>query len=163
MNLLDKNAMQDTIRAKGKFIATLTNPITGLVTAQKEAPNLVTNAGKNLLAKMILDRPGYDTGLTIQSVGTGTTAASASDTQLETEEFRQSITVRNDPVGNIAAYFTYFSASDVTLDIHEVGIFGHSTASAATTNSGVLFARALLDLDNTSGDNLNISYILTIN
>ena len=139
----------------------LHDPITGLVTARHETPNLITTSGKNLIARMLLDRPNYDTGLTYQALGTGTIPARNNDSVLGAELTRREILNRGDTTTNIAAFFSFFPATDVSVQINEVGIFGHFTASAAT-DSGVLFSRALLSINNTNGQDLQIVYVLRI-
>ena len=153
--------IKDTVSIHGKFIAELRNPQTGLVIMRKETPNVVTRLGKNLIARMLLDNSGYDTGITYQAVGTGTGAVNDRNTELDTEYARRIITSRDETSSNIAAFFTFFPASEVTIEIQEVATYGHSTATP-TADSGILFARALLNIDNTGGEDLSLSYIVTI-
>ena len=154
--------MRDSIYVQGYFIAELRDPVTGLVTLHKKTPNVVTNGGKNLIARFLLDNTGYDVGITYHAVGIGTTAVTVRDVALDNEYARAAITTRGDTTSNIASFFTFFSASDVTVEIEEVGVFGHSTAVSGA-DSGILFARALLNIDNTGGQDLTLSYVLSIN
>ena len=151
----------ESLPLKGVFTASLIDPKTGLVTARKSATNVVTRRGQNLVARLLAENVGYDTGLTYQAIGTGTTTPSVTDTVLDTETARRSITTRGETTTRIAAFFTFFPFPDVGAQIDEVGVFGHSTASA-TADSGVLFSRATLSLTNTDDNNLVVSYVLTI-
>ena len=160
--------MQDHLPINGLFIATLHDPKTGALRAYRRTPNIITRVGKNLVARMLLDRAGFDVGLTYAAIGTGTTAVNVADTTLNTERVRRAITSRNDTSTNVAAFFTLFPGAvaafpnaGVTSPITEVAIFGGSEASDIT-DSGILFARALLNIDNTEGNDLNLSYVLTI-
>ena len=153
--------IKDNLNIYGKFIATLIDPKTGLVTLRKESNNVITSEGKNLIARMLLEISGYNTGLTYHAVGTGTASVTVRDSELDIEVVRKPILVHGDTTTNIAAFFTFFAAADITIEIEEVGIFGHSTATG-TSGSGILFARALLNIDNTGGQDLNLSYVLTV-
>ena len=151
--------IRDSIRLNGKF--TLSRMNNGIEIARYSTPNLVTNAGKNLVAQVLLDIEGYDTGLTFAALGSGTTTPAASDTELDTEESRQPVSSRRPPPGAVAAFFTFFPSTDVPSTIEEVGMFGHSTASS-TADSGVLFSRALLSVTPMAGEDLTLSYVLTV-
>ena len=153
--------IDDTLQVKGEFIAVLTDPKTGMVVVTYRTPNLVTNGGKNHLARMLLDITGYDTGLTYQALGTGIMPASTGDIALVTETARQRVTSRADTIGNVARFATFFSATQIGVAISEVGIFGHTTARS-TAGTGTLFARALLPIDNSGGNDLTLTYSLTI-
>ena len=122
--------------------------------------NLIVTSGKELVAKMLIDETGYDTGLTYCAIGTGSTTPIASDTTLTAEAARKAITLKSRN-GNEVTYSTYFLASEATYNIQEVGLFGHSTATI-TPDSGVLFNHALLSYDNSSGAvDLTIDIIVT--
>ena len=45
---------------------------------------------------------------------------------------------------------TFYAAADVTAYLKEIGLFGHSTASA-TLGTGEMFNRAIIDFDNSAG------------
>ena len=128
--------------------------------AQVTSENLIVTSGKELVAKMLMDESGYDTGLTYCAIGTGSITPLASDTTLTTEVERKAITLKSRS-SNEVTYSTYFLASEATYNIQEVGLFGHSTATA-TPDSGVLFNHALLAYDNSSGAvDLTIDVIIT--
>ena len=153
--------MQDHVHVHGIFYVTLLDPATGLHVASYETSNLVTSAGRNHIAQMLLDIGGYDTGLTYQALGTGTTSPTLRDTTLDTETVRQRIISRGATSSNVATFFTYFAAAQVGSGVEELGVFGHTTARN-TVDTGTLFARALLSIDNAGGNDITVSYVLTI-
>ena len=152
------------INVQGRFIVETTNPNSGLVTARYESSNTVTRSGKNLILKMLLDIPGYDIGLTYQAIGSGTTAVSIANIALDTETIRRPCSLRQDTTGTVAAFTTYFTGSDLSdasvTGSEEVGIFGYDASN--TADSGTLFSRALLSSTFTAGEDVTISYVLTV-
>ena len=112
-------------------------------------PNLVVTAGKVLVAKMLMDESGFDTGLTYIEVGTGTIAPAIDGTALATATARKIIISSPTRTSNAVEYRAFFPAADIGVDVKETGIFGHSTASA-TLGTGELFARALITFNNAS-------------
>ena len=127
-----------------------------------EADNLIVSTGKALVSDMLIDTSGYDTGLTYTAIGTGTAAPAVGDTTLGTETARKAITLR-ERAANVLLLQTFFPAADCNVFLKEVGVFGHSTASA-TPDSGVLFARTLLSYDNSGGSpsDLTLDWEITI-
>jgi len=148
--------MKDTLSLKG----TVRLLVNGRVVA--EACNLIVTVGKNLVADMLIDTAGFDTGITYCAVGTGVTAPAVGNTTLVTETARATITVK-ERAGNILLLQTFFLAANINVFIKEAGLFGHSTATGAA-NSGVLFARALLSYDNSgvSPTDLTVQWEVTI-
>ena len=125
-----------------------------------ECPNLVVTAGKVLVAKMLMDESGFDTGLTYIEVGTGTGAPALGDTALGTPTARKAVISSPIRTANAVEYRAFFPAADISADLKETGIFGHSTASA-TLGTGELFARALVTFSNAS-DPHDATYVWTV-
>lgn len=140
--------IKETFKITGK-VKLLVN---GKIVAESE--NLVTNVGKALVGDMLIDTSGYDTGITYCAVGTGTGTPAVTDTLLGTETYRKALTYK-ERAGNVMYLQTYFTASTVNVYIKEVGLFGHSTATA-TLNTGIMFARALLSFDNSGGSPVDL-------
>ena len=152
---------QDSIHIGGRFIIEAIDPQTGLVVMRQESPNLITTIGKELLAAMLGEESGYDTGLTYFEIGTGTNAPAVTDTALQTPLTRKAIT-REIRASNIAQFRTFYTAGQSTGNLKEVGIFGHSTATA-TIGTGTLFARASISLDNSAaGFDVTMAYLVTV-
>lgn len=136
----------------------------GRIVAIIESDNLIVTVGKELLAHMLIDDAGYDTGITYCAIGTGTTAPALPDTTLVTETNRLSIAANGSKsrAVNVITFSTFFLAAQCTYFIREIGLFGHSTATGAA-DSGVLLARGLLSYDNSAGVyDLTIDYVITI-
>jgi len=122
--------------------------------------NLIVTVGKALVANMLSETSGYDTGITYCAVGTGITAPLVSDTTLTTEHARATIT-RYTVVSNVATYRTFFVSTAVNVFIKEIGLFGHSTAGAGV-NTGVLFNHALLSYDNSGGSPVDLTILIEV-
>ena len=150
----------ESLKLFGRWRLTARNIHTGEVIVH-EGPNLIVTIGPELVGDMLMDRDGYDTGLTYQAIGTGVTAPAVADTILTTEVARKAITYKT-RTNNVVTYSTFFTATESTFDLKEAGIFGHSTAST-TPNSGVFFSHWLEAFDNSAGTyDLTYDYILTV-
>jgi len=116
-----------------------------------EGDNLIVSVGKYLVGDMLIDRAGYDTGLTVHAIGSDATAPAVTDTSLApTEVARKTVTAKTRLL-NVITYSTFFTAGESTFAIEEAGIFGHSTADPLTPDSGILFNHYLVSFDNTGG------------
>ena len=60
---------------------------------EDETHNLVVTSGKILVARMLMEESGWDTGITFCDVGTDDTAVTVADTDLNTGTKRNAITV----------------------------------------------------------------------
>lgn len=135
----------------------------GNIKAQKDIDNTVTNAGLAEVASLILtDDPGTATAFDYIAIGTGTTAADATDTTLETE-----ITTGG---GSRAAGTGTLSTTTVTDDTAELEVTFSFTSSFAVTESGVfnaasagtMLARQVFSAINVAnGDSLTITWKIT--
>ncbi len=133
----------------------------GVVHKVIENHNLITTVGKGLLADMMIDKAGYDTGLTVQAEGTGVAAPALGDTTLTTEAARLVCTSRSRLL-NVATYSTFFTAAQANDNIKEAGILGHD-AEADGDPAGILFSHWLVSFDNSGAlYDLTFSYVLTI-
>ena len=126
-----------------------TDPLTGRELSRQWGHNLVVTSGKVLVARMLTEESGFDTGITYCDVGTDGTAAAVSDTDLTTGTKRNAITTTL-RTSNVVQFRTFYAAADVTAYLKEIGLFGHSTASA-TLGTGEMFNRAIIDFDNSAG------------
>ena len=156
--------LRDGLRITGKIRLTARDPWTGRIVGVVESENLVVTAGKALLCQMLIDDAGYDTGITYCALGISATAPAITDTQLTSETSRLEIAANGSKsrAVNVITFSTFFLAAVCSIFIQEVGLFGHSTATAAA-NSGVLFAHGLLSYDNQAGNvDLTIDYVVSI-
>lgn len=154
----------DILKLGGRWKFTARHIKTGKVII-KEGHNLIMTVGKALIGDMLIDEPDYDTGLTYCALGSDNTAPALGQTQLVNEgggeAMRNEITQKSQS-DNIITLNTFFAASECVLDIEEIGIFGHSTATGER-NSGIMFSRWLVPFDNSLGAyDITIDYELTI-
>lgn len=123
--------------------------------------NLIVTVGLQLVGDLLIDKSGYDTGLTYQAIGTSATSPAVGDTTLTAEAARKAITTRTRS-GADCTFTTFFTAAESTYAIEEAGVFGHSTATASA-DSGVLFSHWLVSFNNSGGTyDLTFDYVLTI-
>lgn len=120
--------------------------------------NLVTDAGKAGVASRI-NGSGAEAAFTYIAVGTGATAANASDTTLQTETATSGLSrvnatasrVTTDVTNDTARLTTTFSVSG-TVAVTESGVFNASS-------SGVLLCRQVFSAINVvNGDSLQITW-----
>ena len=128
----------------------------GNIKGIRSKKNLVVKAGYAAIAVLI----GYDLGGTAfryTGLGTGTTAADAADTDMETQSGdKQTATVTNVTVTetNDAAQFVATQAFTGTLAITETGLFNNSTAA-----TGDMLARQVFSaLNVVSGDSIETTW-----
>lgn len=114
-----------------------------------EAHNLVVTTGKVLVAQIMMEDSGYDTGLTYCEVGTNATTPALTDTNVGTVTKRNPITAYR-RTSNRVQFRTFFAAGDITAYLKAIGLYGHSTATS-TNQTGELFNHAKIDFDNSSG------------
>ena len=145
---------------KGEIVCRVIEPKTGRVVKTIRVNNLIPTVLKELVARMMIDESGYDTGITYFAIGTSNTTPLITDTILGNEVSRKAIT-KKERASNIITLSTYFVSTSCDYNIKEIGAFGHSTATA-TKDTGVLAGHALLAYDNSSGNyDLSFDYIFT--
>jgi len=145
--------INDSIEVTGELKLTLTRP-DGHVKHEVIIPNLVVTTGKNYIASRIKDASA--TAMTHMSIGTGSTAAAASDTALGSEAGRVALTSTTVSTNNIA-YVATFAAGTGTGAITEAGILNASSG-------GTLLCRTVFSVINKgSADTLGITWTVTVN
>lgn len=125
----------------------------GVLKDYRETDNLIVTAGKNQIADRMIG-----TGVAVPShmaVGTGTTAAAAGDTTLQTELDRNALT-SNTRSANVNTLVGDWAAGDATnAAITEAGILNAATV-------GTLTARAVFTaIPKGAADTLKITWTLT--
>lgn len=142
--------MKDELRLRHNVTVEVRGP-DGELKDRREVHNLVPTAGLNAIATLLKEgttRPKYI------AVGTGTTAAAAGDTTLQTEVKRKEATVT-------------VTEADVLLEVE----FGAGEAEGAITEDGLLsaaaggtlFARAVFAAVNIGAeDTLTVKHTLTV-
>lgn len=125
----------------------------GKLKQERKVHNLVVNTGLAHIADQLSSSPGQG-AMSHMAVGTGTNAAAAGDTTLQTELDRNALTSRTDS-GAVTTYVGTWSAGDGTGAITESGIFN-------AASSGTMLARVVFSVINKgSADTLVITHTLT--
>ena len=118
----------------------------------QEINNLVVTAGKNWVADRMNDANAV---MSHMAVGTGTNAAAAGDTTLQTENDRNALTSTT-VTDNAVAYVATWAAGDATAAITEAGIFD-------AASSGDMLARTKFDVVNKgAADSMTITWTVTV-
>ena len=142
----------------------------GEITEVLTGKNLIVTVGQAFLGNMLIDlNAAHDTGITYCALGSDNTAPALTDTTLVNEgggaAMRKTVTTKTQAVApntNQFTWSTFFTAGESTLAIEEAGMFGSSTA-AAGENTGIMFSRWLVSIDNSlASSDITIDYVLTI-
>lgn len=117
--------VEETLKATGSVVI-LVHDAAGVLKDERRIDNLVVTAGKNLIAERMLDVPTKD-AISHVAVGTGTTAAAAANTTLQTEAARVAIAtaVRS---GNTVTYTANIPAGTGTATLAEAGLLNDAVA-----------------------------------
>jgi len=147
---------------KGKIKIRIYKAKTGEV-IEEEFDNLVVNAGKAEVAKLIGSGLG-GTAFGYIAIGTGTTAEAATDTALEAEVIRKAATVTS-VTTNVTDDTTQFEATFSSADglsgnsaITEYGLFNDSSAGTMLSRT----VQAVKNLDWDAGDTLSVTWQIII-
>lgn len=125
----------------------------GKVSQEFTVPNLVVDTGLNYISSRMKDATA--TAMSHMAVGTGTTAAAAGDTALETESAR--VTLDSSTVtGASISYVATYPAGTGTGALTEAGILNASSA-------GTLLCRTLFSVINKgAADTMTVTWTITI-
>lgn len=138
--------INEDLTLKGKLKIALNDEVV------KEVDNLVVTAGKNYVADRMKNN---STVMGYMAVGTGTTAAAASDTTLASESDRNALTSTT-VTNNEVAYVGTWAAGDASVAITEAGLFSASSG-------GTMLARTVFSAVNKgASDSLTITWTITV-
>jgi hypothetical protein len=140
--------MNETISLVGEVEILLNN----VVVVQKK--NLIVQVGKNFLANAVLSNS--TSPFVAIAVGSGTTAASANDTALQSELYRSTYTTSTLIANTITLTLTMLPGV-ATGSISEAGIFNNAT-SGGTMLSHVVFST----IGKQSIDTLVLTWTITV-
>jgi len=139
--------LNDGLKLTGKLSIAINNEVV------QEIPNLVVTAGKGYVASRMKDATA--TAMSHMAIGTGTTAAAASNTALGTESGRVTLTSTT-VSANEVEYVASFGAGTGTGAITEAGILNASS-------SGTLLCRTVFSVVNKgSADAMTITWTVTV-
>lgn len=125
----------------------------GAIKQEFTVPNLVVDTGLDYIASRMKDTS--DTAMTHMAVGTGTTAADAADTALETEAARETLTSTT-VTSNAVAYVATFAAGTGTGALTEAAILNASSG-------GTMLCRTVFSVINKgASDSMTVTWTVTI-
>ena len=141
----------DKSKATGKLTVEIKNK-QGKVIETREVKNLVVDDGLEYIADRMKNN---STVMSHMAIGTGSTAAAASDTALGTEAARQALTSTT-VTANAVAYVASFAAGTGTGAITEAGILNAGSG-------GTLLCRTVFSVVNKgASDSMTITWTVTI-
>tara|TARA_Y100000356_G_scaffold123609_1_gene118774 strand:- start:253 stop:693 length:441 start_codon:yes stop_codon:yes gene_type:complete len=141
----------DNSKATGKLTVEIKND-KGVVIETREVKNLVVDDGLEYIADRMKNN---STVMSHMAIGTGSTAAAASDTALGTEAARVALTSTT-VTANAVAYVASFGAGTGTGAITEAGILN-------ANSSGTLLCRTVFSVVNKgASDSMTITWTVTI-
>lgn len=129
--------MQDIIQVSGTWNF-IWHDENGKELRRRTEHNLVVTTGLVTIAEILSSELDQDCAIYL-ALGTGTTAAAAGDTKLETESERKIITTRSRSSATLI-YRTYYLVGEAVGDYTEWGLF---FAATTAKDSGRLFNRIL--------------------
>lgn len=143
----------ENLKVKGRLNIVLKDK-QGQVKDTREVDNLVVTTGLNFIASRM--EGVTDSVMSHMGIGSGTTAAAAGDTDLESilgsREALDSTTNTN----NTVVYVSSFEAGDGTGEVTEAGIFNASTA-------GTMLCRTVFSVVNKGADDtMTITWTITL-
>lgn len=154
---MDLNQM---IAIRGDLIVEIHDAATGKLKSRDRYKNMVVTSGKNAIADGLRGTTANNKGIiTYCALGTGVTAPGASDTALQTEIVRKTISTRT-VSGKIATFKTFFNQNEGNGSLKEAGLFGD--AATGVSGSGTLFCRTNINRVKTSSDTLTLEWNVTI-
>lgn len=128
----------------------------GSLKEERSIKNVITTVGKAYLATWLATATQSDYFMKYVGLGTGSTAASAADTDLQTPLPTRAVGTITAPGGAVWQSLSTFAAGINTGAITEAGIFSASSG-------GTLMARQVFTVINkAAGDNLQVTWQITI-
>lgn len=143
----------ENLKVKGRLNIVLKNSA-GEIKDTREVDNLVVNTG---LAFITSRMAGTSSNvMSHMAIGSGTTAAAAGDTDLESILGSREALDSTTPTNNTIAYVASFEAGEGTGAVTEAGIFNAST-------SGTMLCRTVFSVVNKGADDtMTITWTITL-
>ena len=139
--------INDDLKLKGKLAISINGEVV------QEVNNLVVTAGKGYVASRIKDASA--TAMSHMEIGSGSTAAAASDTALGSALGRVSLTSTN-VSSAVVTYVATFGAGTGTGAVTEAGLFNASSG-------GTMLCRTVFSVVNKgSADSMTITWTVTV-
>ena len=144
---------KDTSKVTGMVNVVVRDETTGAIKQEFTVPNLVVDTGLDFIASRMKDATA--TAMSHMAVGTGTTAADAADTTLETELARVALSSTT-VTDNSVAYVATYPAGTGTGALTEAGIL--NAASGGTMLCRTVFAV----INKSAADSMTVTWTVTI-
>ena len=142
----------DGLKAKGTLDIIVRGP-DGNIKDEKKVENLIVDTGLDYIASRM--NGTSESVMSHMAVGTGSTAAAASDTTLGTELDRNALTSTT-VTSNAIAYVCSWSAGDGTGSLTEAGLFNASSA-------GTMLCRTVFGtVTKAADDSMTITWTITV-
>ena len=139
--------INDNLKLKGKLAIAINGDVV------QEVDNLVVTAGKGYVASRMKDATA--TAMSHMAIGSGSTAAAASDTALGSELGRVSLTSTS-VSGAVVTYVATFAAGTGTGAVTEAALLNASS-------SGTMLCRTVFSVVNKgSADSMTITWTVTV-
>lgn len=147
--------LDDLLEMRGELRVVLTDS-EGRVKEDFTVPNIVTTAGKGLIADRLKAAPAIGP-VTHMAVGTSNTAAAVGDTTLSAEVSGSRTALTSTGVAAaVATYIATFGAGVGTGTLQEAGLFNASSA-------GTMLCRTVFSaITKAIGDSLTITWTVTV-
>jgi hypothetical protein len=144
--------MNDGLKLRGD-VALVLRDKKGNIKEERKIKNLIVNAGLNF----ICDRMRNDeTAMSHMGLGSGTTAADAGDTSLESQLGSREVLDSDTVSGSTITYTSSFEAGDATGAVSEAAIFN-------ALSGGTMLCRTVFAVVNkASDDSLSITWQITL-
>lgn len=144
--------MNDGLKLRGD-VALVLRDKDGNVKDERKIENLIVDTGLNFICDRMKDD---ETAMTHMALGSGSTAAAAGDTSLESQlgsrEALDSSTVTNNQI----VYVASFEAGDATGAVTEAGIFN-------AASGGTMLCRTVFSVVNKAADDtLTVNWTITL-
>lgn len=151
---MNNNGTNDALHLKGTMIATLKRADGSVEVRRKD--NLILNAGFDFIANAMCASSSRPNAMSHIAIGTGSTAAAASQTALVTESTRKTASYQHTPNTKVFSMVAEFGAGEGTGAITEAGVC--NAASAGTFLDRVTFAV----INKGADDGLTIKFQFTL-
>ena len=148
----------DDMHLEGRYEIELRDAASGRLIKRLRLKNQLTTINQAVRAQMLMGTFTGDTDalqIAYIAVGTGTAAASASDTALGNETFRKAITQQTLASAGVVRTIVSLGQSEANGTIKEIGVFCGANANG-NANTGTLLSRINVNITKNSNMVLNI-------
>ncbi len=140
--------------------AILRDGITGEVVERKLYHNIIPTVGRTAIMSWLCETSPSPATIKVNyvAVGTGTTAPANSDTQLQTETYRNAL-YTGTKSGSVGTLTGFFSMVETSGTFREAGLF---IAGTGTVNSGTLLSHVAINITKSLSQTLTLIWTLTL-